>query len=81
MDEKHTVEHWSHLVDALTGMLELPDEPYWEPLETDDGKVRCREDVALFVEQALSDPRGELAPVLIEFFVRRLEGVVCWEVE
>lgn len=81
MDEKHAVEHGSHLVDALVQTLGLPDEPYWEPLEGDDGKVRSREDVALFVEQALSDPRGELAPVLIEFFVRRLERVASWEVE
>jgi hypothetical protein len=81
MDEKHAVEHGSNLVDALVQTLGLPDEPYWEPLENDDGKVRCRADVALFVERALSDSRGELAPVLIEFFIRRLESVVCWEVE
>lgn len=81
MDEKHAVEHGSHLVDALVQTLGLPDEPYWEPLESDGGMVRCREDVALFVERAMSDPRGELTPVLIEFFARRLERVVCWEVE
>lgn len=81
MDEKHGSDHLSHLIDALARTLELPDEPFWESPKTDDGKVRCRGDVALFVEKALSDPRGELVPVLTEFFVRRLERVLCWEVE
>lgn len=81
MDEKPPFEPQSHLIDALVRTLELPDEPYWEPQETDDGKVRCRDDVAAYVQKALSEPRGELAPVLIEFFLRRLEPVACWEVE
>lgn len=81
MDEKQLPVLQAHLIDALVRTLQVPEKPYWEPRKTDDGRVRCRDDVAAYVQKALSDPRGELAPVLIEFFLRRLEPVVSWEVE
>lgn len=81
MDEKPPFEPQFHLADTLARTLDLPDEPYWEPRETDDGKVRCRDDISAYVQKALGDPHGELAPVLIEFFLRRLEPVASWEDE
>lgn len=62
------------LVDALTqGFAIRTDIPFEAWLETGE-QVRCQACISREIHRVLSSPQSELAPSMVEFFVRYIES-------
>jgi len=79
MDQPRPADTATWLVPLLAKALDVPESPLEGSPLPYDGAIRSHEDLAIFVSAILNDPKGELAPVLIEFFTRRVEPAICWE--